>query len=62
MKRYQFSENNKKAGTKAVILTDAGFKMNDFHCFYISGSNDLYYMTEQRLKRRIRTGYIKLLN
>jgi len=62
MKRFQYSENNKEAGTKAVFLTEAGYSIRGKICLYIDGSEDMVYMSNTTIQIGLKTGLLKSLN
>ena len=62
MQTYQYSKNDKQEGTKAVILTEAGFSLADKKAYYIQDSTQIVYFSQTSLNIGLKTGLIKLLN
>jgi hypothetical protein len=60
--KFQYSENNKKEGTKAVFLTYTGFTLSNKLAFYIEGSEDMYYLSPTLFHKQVSSGILKPIN
>jgi hypothetical protein len=57
--KFQYSQDNKQAGTKAVILTFTGFSLSNKYCFYMNDSSDMVYLSLTSLNSKIASNNLK---